>query len=39
MINKIVVIYNILMRRDGRRDDKRENMEVDTVRQEWRMTQ
>ena len=32
MIIKIAIIYNILLRRDGRRDNKRENMEVDAAR-------
>ena len=32
MINKIAIIYNILVNRDGRMDDKRDNMEVDVVR-------
>ena len=31
-LDKIVNVYNILVNRDGRMDDKRENMEVDVVR-------
>ena len=32
MINRIAIIYNILLRRDDRRDDERENKEKDEVR-------